>query len=60
MYKVEMQFIPGNNQIWVLKLNPDDPIYEYDSYEEAEVKAQELQAADPTGRIYRVSSVMFT
>lgn len=58
MYKVEMEFIPGNPQIWVLKLNPDDPIYEYDNYEEAQAKADELQAADPTGRLYRVSNIM--
>lgn len=58
MYKVEMEFIPGNPQIWVLKLNPDDPIYEYDNYEEAQAKADELQAADTTGRLYRVSNIM--
>jgi hypothetical protein len=59
MFKVEMEFIPGNPQIWVLKLNPDDPIYEYDNEAEAQAKADELQAADPTGRLYRVSAVLF-
>jgi len=58
MFKVEMQFIPGNSQMWVLKLNPDDPIYEYDNEAEAQAKAEELQAADSTGRLYRVSTVM--
>lgn len=58
MYKVEMQFIPGNDQIWVLHLNPDDPIYEYDNLLEAQAKADELQAADPTGRQYRVSTAL--
>jgi len=55
MYKVEMQFIPGNDQIWVLHLNPNDPIYEYDNLPEAQAKAEELQAEDTTGRLYRVS-----
>lgn len=59
MFKVEMEFIPGNPQIWVLKLNPDDPIYEYDNEAEARAKADELQAADPTGRLYRVSAALF-
>jgi hypothetical protein len=54
MYQVQMQFIPGNDQIWVARLNPDDPIYEYNNEPDAQVKATELQDADPTGRQYRV------
>lgn len=54
MYQVQMQFIPGNDQIWVARLTPEDPIYEYPTEEEAQAKAAELQAADPTGRQYRV------
>jgi hypothetical protein len=49
-----MQFIPGNDMIWVARLNPDDPIYQYDNEAEAQAKADELQANDPTGRKYRV------
>jgi len=49
-----MQFIPGNDQIWVAQLTPNDPIYEYDNEPEADAKAAELQAADSTGRKYRV------
>ena len=49
-----MQFIPGNNQIWVSRLSPDDPEYIYDIEQEAIDKAAELQAADPTGRQYKV------
>jgi hypothetical protein len=49
MYQVQMQFIPGNDQIWVARLNPEDPIYDYSSLEEADYKAQELEAADTTG-----------
>lgn len=51
-----MQFIPGNDQIWVAQLDPSDPIYIYDTEQEAQDKAQELQAADPTGRQYKVET----
>jgi hypothetical protein len=54
IYQVQMQFIPGNDMIWVARLNPEDPIYEYSTEEEAQAKATELQNADPTGRKYRV------
>ena len=54
IYQIQMQFIPGNDSIWVARLNPDDPIYEYDNFQEAQDKATELQNADPTGRQYRV------
>jgi len=52
-----MQFIPGNDQIWVEKLNPTDPVYQYDNEAEADAKAAELQAADSTGRKYRVVQI---
>jgi hypothetical protein len=51
IYQVEMQFIPGNDQIWVAHLNPDDPIYQYDNEPEAQAKAIELQVDDPTGMV---------
>lgn len=57
IYQVQMQFIPGSDQIWVARLNPDDPIYEYDNELEAQAKADELQAADTTGRKYRVAQI---
>jgi ribosomal protein L16/L10AE len=57
IYQVQMQFIPGNDQIWVARLTPDDPIYEYDNQAEADAKAAELQAQDPTGRQYRVVEI---
>jgi hypothetical protein len=53
MWQVEMQFIPGNNQIWVLRFDPGDPILEFETYQEAVDKAAELQEADTTGRQYR-------
>ena len=49
-----MQFIPGNNQIWVAQLTPNDPIYKYPTLMEAEAKGFELENSDPTGRKYRV------
>jgi hypothetical protein len=57
MYIVQMQFIPGNDQIWVEKLNPNDPVYQYDNEAEAQAKATELQNADETGRKYRVTQL---
>lgn len=54
MWQVQMQYIPGNDQIWVAHLNPNDPIYEYDNEPEAQAKAAELQSQDPSGRQYRV------
>lgn len=53
MYIVLMQFIPGLDQIWVAKLNENDPEYIYDNEQEAIDKAAELQAADPTERQYK-------
>lgn len=56
-YEVQMQFIPGNDTIWVAHLNPTDPIYQYDNEPEAQAKATELQNADTTGRQYRVAQI---
>jgi hypothetical protein len=57
IYQVQMQFIPDNDSIWVAHLNPEDPIYEYNNEAEAQAKADELQAADLTGRKYRVQQI---
>ena len=57
MWQVQMQFIPGNSSIWVAHLEPGDPIYEYDNEPEAQAKADELQAADPSGRVYRAVQI---
>ena len=57
IYQVQMQFIPGLDQIWVAQLTPEDPIYQYDNEEEAIAKANELQSADETGRQYRVQQL---
>ena len=57
IYEVQMQFIPGNDQIWVARLNPNDPVYQYDNFADAQAKATELQDNDPTGRQYRVVQI---
>ncbi len=54
-YIVLEQFIPGLDQIWVARLTPEDPIYTFDTLEECEAKAAELQAADSSGRLYKAS-----
>ena len=54
-YIVLMEFLPGLAQIWVARLTPEDPIYSFDTYEECVAKAAELQAADPSGRLYKAS-----
>ena len=59
-FQVQMQYIPGLDQIWVAQLTPEDPIYDYDNEAEAQAKAEELQAADETGRKYRVEQIEAT
>ena len=53
-YTIQQQFLPLNDQIWVVKLNQEDEGYLFDTLEEAETKATELQESDPTGRKYKV------
>jgi hypothetical protein len=54
-YIVLMEFLPGLSQIWVARLQPEDPIYTFDTLEACEAKAAELQAADETGRLYKAA-----
>ena len=54
-YIVLCEILPGVPNIWVARLTPEDPIYEFDTLEECEAKAAELQAADETGRLYKAS-----
>jgi hypothetical protein len=55
MYKILIQFIPGLDQIWVEQINPEDPVYIYDTEQEALDKMAELQSLDTTGRQYKIS-----
>ena len=54
-YIVLEQFLPGLDQIWVARLTPEDPIYTFDTLEECEAKAAELESQDETGRKYKAS-----
>jgi hypothetical protein len=55
MFVILKQFIPGNDQIWVTKLNENDPEYIYSNEQEAIDKASELQANNPDKRQYKVA-----
>ena len=44
----------AKRQIWVLKLNPNDTIDEFDTIEDAQVKVGQLISEDPSGRVYKV------
>ena len=65
-YYIHKQLIPtdvnagdpnwAKRQIWVLKLNANDTIDEFETIEEAKSHAESLFATDPTTRIYKVVS----
>ena len=57
MYKVQMQFLPGYDNIWVSQINPEDTIWEFETEAEAISKAEELQSSDLSGRQYKVYSL---
>ena len=49
-YYILKQFVPGA-EIWVASLGPDDPIYKYDTEEEASVAIVELQPSYPDNKL---------
>ena len=63
-YYIHKQLIPtdvnagdphwAKRQIWVLKLNANDTIDEFQTIEEAQTKVGLLMNEDPSGRIYKV------
>jgi hypothetical protein len=65
-YFIHKQLIPADvnagdpnwakRQIWVLRLNSNDTIDEFESLEEAKSYADYLFASDPTARVYKVVS----
>jgi hypothetical protein len=65
-YFVHKQLIPNDinsgdpnwakRQIWVLKLNANDSIDEFETIEEAKSYSDNLFSTDPTQRIYKVVS----
>ena len=46
MYYILKQFLPSAD-IWVIQLSPEDPIYSYNTVEEAEAALPEVQALYP-------------
>ena len=64
MYYIHKQLIPtdtnmgdpnwAKRQIWVLKLNANDTIDEFETIEEAQTKVGLLMNEDPSGRVYKV------
>ena len=67
MYRILKQLIPAplnesdphwaKRQVWVLKLNSEDTIDEFQTQSEAQSYADDLIASDPTNRIYKVVAV---
>jgi hypothetical protein len=65
-YFIHKQLIPtdinagdpnwAKRQIWVLKLNANDTIDEFESFDEAKSYSDSLFALDPTARVYKVVS----
>ncbi len=65
MYVIHKQLIPvdknvgdpnwAKRQVWVLKLNPNDTLDEFENLSDAEAKRDELMNSDTTGRIYKIS-----
>ena len=49
-YYILKQLVPGA-EIWVASLGPDDPIYKYDTEEEASVAIVELQPSYPDHKL---------
>ena len=69
-YRVYKQLIPAplnesdptwaKRQVWVAKLNSTDTVDEYAVEADADAKAAELTAADPSGRVYEVREIEVT
>lgn len=56
MFYILKQFIPGT-QIWVAQLNPNDPVYSYNTLEEANIALPEVQALYPNNEC-KVSDII--
>ena len=65
MYVIHKQLSPidtnmgdpnwAKRQVWVLKLNSNDTLDEFEDLESAEEKNNDLTNSDPTGIIYKIS-----
>ncbi len=54
-YVIHKQLIPGNNLIWVLKINESDSVIRFGDLENAEAKLEELKLSETEGRNYKIS-----
>lgn len=45
----------GSDAAWVAKIDENDVIYQYETEEETQVKLNELQSTDVSGRKYKIS-----
>ena len=69
-YYIHKQLIPtdvnagdpnwSKRQIWVLRLNQNDTIDEFETLEQATAKRDELDQADPTNRVYKIIQIDLT
>ena len=67
-YFIHKQLIPldinsgdpswAKRQIWVMRLNQNDTVDEFDTIEEANAKRDELIYNDPTPRVYKIVEVV--
>ncbi len=66
-YKILKQFIPtdvisddplwAQRQVWVEKLNSEDTIETFTKKADATARKTELEAADPTSRVYKIEKI---
>lgn len=52
-----MEVNSGDDQVWVARLNADDPLYIYDNIDDAQAQANILKSSDDSGREYVVVQV---
>ena len=54
MYQILKQFLTNSMAAWVLKLDENDQIFEYENEADAQAKLDELNSNETEGRQYRI------
>lgn len=54
MYQILKQFLTNSMVAWVLKLDENDQIFEYENEADAQAKLDELNSNETEGRQYRI------
>jgi hypothetical protein len=54
MYQILKQFLTNSMAAWVLKLDENDQIFEYENEADAQAKLNELNSNETEGRQYRI------